>query len=196
MAVVAAVAIAENRRNHTMRRWALACSFPLLALACAVRHGGDDNNPPPTQPLTVVVDTDQTMQHVDGGQGVGVFVEYAKGGHWHVRWACDTALSGLPCDFRIAMTGPGITNAKSTSFDSTDALDTASPDALVATTHVTMGVDAVDFDAQPGADVKIDLTMSGLRSGEFFFFIENGQVNGNFPANKLTDPLIFEPSTP
>jgi hypothetical protein len=61
---------------------------------------------------------------------------------------------------------------------------------------VTTGIAALDFDAAPGTDVKIDLMMSGLRSGEFFFFVQNGQVNGNFPADKLTDPLIFEPSTP
>ena len=180
-----------------MRRWALACFIPVVALACAIRSGGDNTDPKTNpQPLTVVVDTDQTMDHVVGGQGVGVFVQYAKGGHWQVRWTCDTALSGLPCDYRVAMTGTGITNAKTTAFESTDALDAATLDALVATTHLTAGINEVDFDAQPGTDVKIDLTMSGLRSGEFFFFVQNGQVNGNFPPNKLTDPLIFEPSAP
>ena len=175
-----------------MRHWALA---GLLLTACAMHTGGNDQPPPSGTPLTVVVDTNQTM-NVQGGQGVGVFVQYAAGGHWHVFWACDTTLSGLPCDYQIKMTGTSIANAKTSQFEQTDALDSATADQLVATTHVTTGIDAVDFDAQPGADVKIDLTMSGLRTGEFFFFVQNGQVNGNFPSDKLTDPLIFEPSSP
>jgi hypothetical protein len=175
-----------------MRHWALA---GLLLTACAIRSGKNEPPPSTTEPLTVVVDTNQTM-NVQGGQGVGVFVQYGAGGHWHVFWACDTSLSGLPCDFSIKMSGSTISNAKTSQFEQTDALDTATPGDLVATTHVTTGVDAVDFDAQPGADMKIDLTMSGLRGGDFFFFVQNGQVNGNFPSNELTDPLIFEPSTP
>jgi len=180
-----------------MRHWALAgLTGALLTISCAL-HGGGNNNDPPTstQPLTVVVDTNQTM-NVQGGQGVGVFVQYATGGHWHVFWACDTTLSGLPCDYQLKITGTSLANPKTSQFDKTDALDSATTDQLVATSHVTTGVAAVDFDAKPGADMKIDLTMSGLRTGEFFFFVQNGQVNGNFPGDKLTDPLIFEPSSP
>jgi hypothetical protein len=176
-----------------MRHWALASL--LLTISCAVHSGGNNEPPPSTQPLTVVVDTNQTM-NVQGGQGVGVFVQYTTGGHWHVFWACDTALSGLPCDYSLTITGTSIANAKTSQFEQTDTLDTATSDKLVATTHVTTGIDGVDFDAQPGADMKIDLMMSGLKTGEFFFFVQNGQVNGNFPSDKLTDPLIFEPSTP
>jgi hypothetical protein len=192
--VVAVTAAIAKEGITKMRHWALAGL--LLTISCAV-HTGGDNEPPPTstQPLTVVVDTNQTMT-AQGGQGVGVFVQYAAGGHWHVFWACDTQLSGLPCDYKLTITGTSIANAKPSQFEQTDALDSATTDQLVATTHVTTGIDAVDFDATPGADMKIDLTMSGLRSGEFFFFVENGQVNGNFPSDKLSDPLIFEPSTP
>lgn len=178
-----------------MRHWALAGSFLLLTISCALHHGNDQTTTTSGQPLTVVVDSNQTM-NVQGGQGVGVFVQYASGGHWHVFWACDTTLSGLPCDYQLTITGTAIANAKTSSFETTDTLDAATTDQLVATTHVTTGIDAVDFDTTPGADMKIDLTMSGLKTGEFFFFIQNGQVNGNFPSEKLTDPLIFEPSTP
>jgi len=179
-----------------MRHWALAgLGLLVVVTACAIHSGKNEPPPSSAQPLTVVVDTNQTM-NVQGGQGVGVFVQYAAGGHWHVFWACDTSLSGLPCDYQLKMTGTSIANAKTSQFAQTDAIDTATTDQLVATSHVTTGIAGVDFDAQPGTDVKIDLTMSGLRTGEFFFFVQNGQVNGNFPSDKLTDPLIFEPSTP
>ena len=42
-----------------MRRWALACFIPLVALACAVRSGGDNTNTKTDpQPLTVKEMTD------------------------------------------------------------------------------------------------------------------------------------------
>ncbi len=175
-------------------RMAAAFFVPLLA-ACVYTHS--DPNPPPdtnAQPITVVVDTGQTM-NVQGGQGVGVFVEYRAGGHWHVYWSCDTALSGLACDFQMTMSGKSIANATPNQFTSSDSLSSSTPDVLVATSHTTTGVSGVDFDATPGADVKIDMNVSGLRDGRFFFFVQNGQVNGNFQGI-LTDPLIFEPSAP
>jgi hypothetical protein len=179
---------------------AAALFVPTLA-ACLLSHNDPQGTSPPAQndqPLTVVVDTGQTMSHVVGGQGVGVFVQYTAGGHWKVRWTCDTALSGLPCDFAITITGPSIANAKS-AFDPSetkDSLDSSTPDQLVVTAHTTSAVDELDFDAEPGKDVKVDSAVSGLRDGAFFFFVQNGQIDGNFPTTKLTDPLVFEPSTP
>lgn len=176
-------------------RMAVAMSFPALA-ACVVSHG-DGGQPPPqtTQPVTVVVDTNQTMK-VQGGQGVGVFVEYAAGGHWHVYWTCDSALSGLPCDFELIISGKSIANPKAIQFEPTaDAFQSTAPDTLRVITHTTTDIDGLDFDATPGADMKIDSTVSGLRDGRFFFFVQNGQVDGNFQGT-LSDPLIFEPSTP
>ena len=179
--------------------WTAALFIPVIA-ACVVAHDRQSHEQPTpeeNQPLTVVIDTNQTM-NAQGGQGVGVFVQYAAGGHWHVWWTCDTAVSGLACDFALGITGTEITSP-TTHFDPSehgDALATSTPDELDVTAHTTTGVDAVDFDAAPGTDVKIDLSMSGLRRGDFFFFVENGQIDGNFPSSKLTDPLIFEPSAP
>src|SRR5689334_23022928 len=52
-------------------------------------------------PMLVEIDTDQTMT-ADPGQGVGVFVEYSKGGHWHVWWTCDTAKTRQSCEFSVS----------------------------------------------------------------------------------------------
>ncbi len=181
-----------------MHFWRMAVAFLIPALGACVYSHGDNGGPPPpnnTQPVTVVVDTNQTMK-AQGGQGVGVFVEYAAGGHWHVYWTCDTSLSGLPCDFSLVMSGKSIANPKATNFEpSTDSFQSTADGALSVITHTTTGLDGIDFDATPGADMKIDLTVSGLRDGRFFFFVQNGQVDGNFQGT-LSDPLIFEPSTP
>ncbi len=160
-------------------------------VACVTRSHTD---PLPGEPLTVVVDTGKTMNAV-GGQGVGVFVEYRAGGHWHVWWTCDTTLSGLPCDFGLTMTGTALANAKSSQFEGNDYFSAPDPTTLTATTHTTDGVDALDFDATPGTDLKIELGVSGLKDGNFFFFVQDGAIDGNYQGN-LTDPLIFEPSTP
>src|SRR4051812_10475646 len=51
--------------------------------------------------MLVEVDADQTMNAV-GGEGVGVFVEYRRGGHWHIWWTCDTKQSAQICDFSVS----------------------------------------------------------------------------------------------
>ncbi len=167
---------------------------PLL-VACAIQTHSNGKPPPPDQPVTVVIDTNQQMNNTPGGEGLGVFITYSAGGHWHVWWTCDTNVSGLSCDFAVTMSGTSVTNAATQAFETNDTLDSSTPDQLVATTHTTTGVDGVTFDAAPGADMKVDLTVSGLRDWRFFFFVQNGQVNGNFQG-ALTDPLIFELSTP
>src|SRR5258707_778191 len=74
---------------------AAATAFAASAVGCIFvaddSSSGDpvvvDQNPPPSQldsnPQQVVIDTDQTVNS-QPGQGVGLFVEYATGGHWHV----------------------------------------------------------------------------------------------------------------
>jgi hypothetical protein len=59
----------------------------------------------------------------------------------------------------------------------------------------TTQIDEVDFDATAGATIQVDVTVSGLRDGNFFFFVQDGKIDGNYQG-PLTDPLIFEPSAP
>ncbi len=182
-----------------MRLSGLAIVLLVPTLGACVVSGGHDgnntnNNTINTQPLTVVVDTGQTM-NAQGGQGVGIFVEYRAGGHWHVWWACDTTLSNRPCDFAVTMTGTSLQNSTTAQFGPNDTLDTSTPNQLVATTHTTTETDAVDFDATAGTVIQVDVSVSGIRDGQFFFFVQDGQINGNYQG-PLTDPLIFEPSSP
>jgi hypothetical protein len=154
-----------------------------------------------TEPLTVVVDTGKIMSPPSsqgfGGQGIGVFVQYTAGGHWHVFWACDTTLSSAPCNFDLVMsvTDSSIQSAQSNQFSGNDTM-TSSPSQIVASTYTTTQVDAVDFDTTPGAKMMVDASIAGLpRDGSIFFFVEDNQVRGSYPG-PLTDPLVFEPSTP
>jgi hypothetical protein len=193
--VTVAVAMAGTAEGALMQRLPLTLSLLVMLVGCGPEGNGGNNNMQTvnTDPLTVVVDTGQTMT-VQGGQGVGVFVEYSAGGHWRVSWACDTSLSGLSCDFNVGITGTAIASATSLQFGPNDTLTTPSATQLAAATLTTTQIDEVDFDATAGTTIQVDVTVSGLRDGNFFFFVQDGKIDGNYQG-PLTDPLIFEPSS-
>lgn len=137
------------------------------------------------QPLVVLVDADRTMT-AQGGEGVGVFVEYASGGKWHMFWTCDTAITGQACQFLIQATAKdglltipekGVEPAESFEFESLTRTE----------------VNEVFFTAKAGSDVQIEAVIGGEHSSKFFFFVQDGVVNGDY-TGILTDPLIFRPS--
>ena len=193
-------------------------AFASLGAACVVRsdpppqqrdygNGGGSSGatgtssssggPSSASPILVDIDTDKTMNAAPG-EGVGVFVEYATGGHWHVWWTCDTKVntSGpLTCDFTVRV---NVTQGKL-------ALKTDAPvgAALVAPTGqqvdvaTTTGAElhGLTFDTDPGVSVTLEATIGGQHDGRYFFFVQNGQVNGGFNGT-LTDPLILEGTKP
>src|SRR5215472_7303151 len=74
------------------------------------------------QPLLVDVDTNRTMT-AQPGDGVGVFTEYAAGGHWHIFWTCDTNRTNFDCLFNVGISTAGaITNPAGDALDTTDQL--------------------------------------------------------------------------
>jgi hypothetical protein len=171
---------------------------------------GTGGSPSSGQPMLVVVDTGETFQasSMAGGQGVGVFVEYQAGGHWSVQWTCDTAITNLNCQFQISVsvTGAGATTndgaAPTAITDVESQLQSANgqvvqPNAseLTATTTTYTAVDGVTFDTAPGATITLNALVNGDDNGAFLFFVQDGKVNGGY-TGMLSDPLMFEPSTP
>ena len=92
-------------------------------------YGGGTATPPPaaagsskptpspasSTPILVDVDTDKTMTAAPG-EGVGVFTEYAAGGHWRVSWTCDTKVNPqgpLTCDFLVRAKSISLFNSSS-----------------------------------------------------------------------------------
>lgn len=180
---------------------AVAVIVPSLA-GCIIdsRNSGPSNGgpaptsttPPATQPMIVTVDTNQTM-NAKGGDGVGVFVEYKTGGHWHVWMTCDTNKSNLDCDFDTIISGATIANATPTAGSSTALTITQSSAQVEARVLMTNEVNGITFDTAPGARITIDATVSGLHSGDYFFWVQDGKVNGGYGGH-LSNPLTFEPS--
>jgi hypothetical protein len=159
--------------------------------------GSSTGTAPSSQAMLVDVDTNRTMV-AQGGDGVGVFSEYAAGGHWHVFWTCDTNRTNLDCGFNVGLTTTGaITNAAGQSLDANDALSlgqAASGQVSVQTQTSTL-IQGVTFDTAPGSAVALDAQIDGQRDGRILFFVQDGKVNGGYQG-ALADPLTLEPSSP
>jgi hypothetical protein len=145
--------------------------------------------------MLVQVDTDQTM-HEAGGDGVGVFVEYGKGGHWHLWWTCDTSRTQQSCDFAV---GAAAASGNVSNVNATDLaggfVASATPSRVDARSTTTTEVHGIRFDTAPGVAITVDASIGGVKNGAFLFFVQNGKVNGGF-AGTLTDPLELQGTTP
>ncbi len=192
-----------------MRVLPILLTFGLAActLACGDGHsdrdyyggtnGGDTSTGPSNvTPLLVEVDTGKTMT-APGGDGVGVFVEYGAGGKWHVSWTCDTNKTNLSCAFgiKIAALSGQISNVAIDNAATSDLISQSDPATITATTTTTTNTVGVNFAADPGGTVEITAQIGGVSDASYFFFVQNGQVNGGY-TGQLTNPLRFEGKTP
>ena len=89
---------------------------------------------------------------------MGVFVEYGKGGHWHVWWTCDTKQTHQSCDFSVSA------RAASGNVTNLDASELAGGFVTSATTSrvdakstTTTEVHGIRFDTNPGAIITGDM---------------------------------------
>jgi hypothetical protein len=214
-AVAAAVTAEEKPKGGTVMRADKAISGGLVSLLLLIgctngsssypTSGGgfgygpataDAGSGAATQPMLVDVDTNRTMT-AQPGEGVGIFTEYAAGGHWHVWWTCDTNQTGAGCSFDVSVTMPGgtLTNVTGEGLSATDQLLQPAAALVQVITQTSTGVAGVTFDTTPGSIVTLDARMNGVADGHLLFFVQAGQVNGGYKG-MLTDPLMFEPSTP
>lgn len=162
---------------------------------------GGGSSAPSSQPMLVVVDSNETM-NASPGQGVGVFTQYQTGGHWNVWWTCDTDKSSLPCAFDItaSVMAGAIENVAGQALQRTDVLNQPSAQEIEATTTTTTTtVEGVTFDTVvPSGDtpiVTVTVKLSGYYDPSYFFFVQDGKIKGGYTGS-LTDPLMFEPSSP
>jgi hypothetical protein len=166
---------------------------------------GEEDASTSAQPMLAFVDPGRTL-NAQPGQGVGVFVTYQIGGTWVVAWTCDTSITNESCFFQIsvnATNGSSQAQLLSQSIGPTDTVVTQplpageSPvqTALVIDSTVTTQQDEVTFTTTPGATISVGVELNGVPSGQYFFFVQNGVVNGNYQG-ALSDPMEFEPTSP
>jgi hypothetical protein len=153
-----------------------------------------------TAAMLVEVDSNQTM-NAQPGEGVGVFVEYNKGGHWHVWWTCDTNQGDhQSCDFSVSISAAtgNITNVDATELAG-GLYSAPTPSRLEARSTTTTEVKGFRFDTDAGAVITLEATLASaqgdIKDGSFLFFVQDGKVNGGF-AGKLTNPLRLQGNVP
>jgi hypothetical protein len=164
---------------------------------------GSGGSPNPS-PIAILARLDPNVKMTASpGQGVGVFTEYEAGGHWHVWWTCDTSLTSQTCPFdvKLSVDTGAISGAASEGFAATDTLRTpATPGAgkageVEAKTVTATGVQGVLFETDPGATITLTATVGGLYSGQFFFWVQSGKINGGYTGT-VTDPLMLVGASP
>jgi hypothetical protein len=136
------------------------------------------------------------------GDGVGVFVQYKTGGHWLVWWTCDTNKTGQTCAFdnTVTVSKGSIANVASMTPDvAAPGVTQLGAGAIEAQTSTSTNVDGVTFDTPVTAGevpvITLDAKVNGDENPGWLFFVQGGQINGG-TKDTLTDPLMFEPSSP
>ncbi|MBV9945938.1 MAG: hypothetical protein JOZ69_03730, partial [Myxococcales bacterium] len=132
--------------------------------------GGSSSGGGETAPSVVDIDADRTMT-VRAGDGVGVFTEYARGGHWHVWWTCDTHVTNLDCSFDVSASVSG--GALAAVAAQGGAQLVSSPAASVrAVSRTSTTADGVTFDASAGTPIVLDAKLDDTEQGSLLFFVQ------------------------
>lgn len=168
-------------------------SYPVSGPSPSGSSGGTGSN---AQPLLVDVDTGKTMTAAPG-DGVGIFVEYKAGGKWHVWWTCDTNKTNLGCTFSLQVSAVSgqVANLAVSGQAQGDNVEQTDTQTIHASTSTTSNAVDITFDADPGGKIEISAAVGGVQDSSFFFFVQDGQVNGGYNG-QLTDPLRFEGNSP
>lgn len=153
---------------------------------------------PPSQPGPRSVDilTGATLWS-EPGEGAGLFVEYLGDGTWYVWSTCDSAISGLSCDFRFIATpevGASITSAALDPPDE-DASNQVSTtgDSLTGHFMTRLEMDGTTFQVDPpGAAVQIALWTDGVADPQLFYWQGPNTIHYGAPS----DPVVFVPTAP
>jgi len=189
-----------------LKSFAFALPLLLLAASCTYDNGDThnalyDNGSSNNGSLVCNsvsqsnIDTDR-MIDIDAGQGAGVFIEYASGGHYHLRTACDTARSNSACHWDIIIdpqTGKTISNAAGEGLTGPDTLtpypsptDSTALTSYHLVTETTTEVDGMTFDIDPGAAITVDAYLDNACAPEFMFWVGDGALHQGSASNPLT----------
>lgn len=195
-----------------LKAFAFAVPFLFLAASCTYDNGdahrvlydngySNSNGLSCNADVQSTIDTDR-MIDIDAGQGAGLFIEYATGGHYHLRTACDTARSNTSCHWDIIIdpqAGKTISNATLENPSGADNLSTypsPSDNSVLSSYHfvteTTNELDGMTFDIDPGSAITVDAVLDDQCAPQFLFWIGDGALHTGAPSN----PLTVTPSDP
>jgi len=155
---------------------------------------GNDGGPS-EEIITATIKSDQYLE-TTAGEGAGVFVDYTTGGSWRVYTACDTKFTSVPCDFNVVVTvgsGDTLTGAQLEDDEASDGdtLYTYS-DGVEMAVRTRNDFDALRFSTTPGAVVRFELFLGGVRDGRYLYWVGEEAVHNGAPSN----PVDLKPSSP
>ena len=184
--------------------WPTVFTFALAGCAAGLAGciwGGSDPEPVTTveaptldTPQHVAITPDKTLQS-SAGDGVGIFVEYAAGGHWHVWTTCDTNKSKVSCDFEvfaIPEKGAKISNIQPETLESGDVAEELKDGSAHLSASTSTELDGMTFDTTPGTVVELEVYFEGLPDSRVVYWYGNDTLHTGAP----TDPVDFLPDTP
>jgi len=177
----------------------LGIPLALLSAACTYDNGdarrilNESSSCPDSaaNPVQTWIDVDAKIE-THPGEGAGVFLEYAAGGHWLLRTACDTAIKdSQACAWDIIVTpedGRSISNVVPDGLEgSTDSVHTYPDDPrsyqLIAQTGDDL--DGISFDTEPQTAISIDAFLDGSCALPYFFWVGDGAAHSGSPSNPL-----------
>ena len=181
-----------------MRR-ALALSIPLLLLSAACTYDNGDVQhvlADPGSPIECrtetqsTIDTDRTIG-INAGQGAGVYIEYAAGGHWHVRTSCDSGKGSTGCNWDVLVYAPdghSLSNFVPEDLEAEDSLGpyNQSQATYELSAHTTTDLDGFTFDGDPGVAATVDAFLDNTCALPYFFWVGDGALHPGSPSNPLT----------
>lgn len=185
-----------------MRR-AFFLSIPLLLSSAACTYDNGDArrawDPPleecgPATPLQSTIDVDRQIQ-ADPGEGAGLYIEYASGGHWQLRTTCDTLRSGETCMWDVLVIpeqGSSIRNVVGADLEADDVLREYPNDASIYQlgAYTSSDFDTFSFDSDPGATVRVDALLENRCALPYVFWVGDGALHPGAPSN----PIDLTPS--
>jgi len=180
-------------------RIALCLGLPLALFSAACTYDNGDarrilSEAPPscdgaTTPTQTWIDTGAQLD-TQPGQGAGVFIEYAAGGHWSIRTTCDTLKNNAPCDWDVIVTPEDartISNVQGEDLESTDSVR-AYPDdprSYQLRAQTSADIDGMTFDTEPQSAIMVDALLDGVCALPYFFWVGDGAAHGGSPSNPL-----------
>ena len=142
----------------------------------------------------VTIDAGATLE-LTPGEGVGLFVQYAEGGHWNLSTTCDTRTSGQPCAFDVLISPApeaSFSGVEGRGLSRDDRLELRPDGSVRLVTSTSFGTDGMSFDSEPGAIVEVDALLDGLPQPRFVYVVSEGAAVEGVPTN----PVAFSPSAP
>jgi hypothetical protein len=189
--------------------------LPLFVLASALAgcdmHDGCDHDddgygdpgggPTPVQVQQESISADAKLA-ANPGEGVGVFIEYATGGHWNLYTTCDygTATNpGYACGFEVfaavVSQGGAISNVAGNDLEGADDSISLEYDGSV---HLyaenKLGLAGMSFDAPAGAAVEFEVYVDGEADPHFIYWVGDFQGQQVLHNGAPTDPIDLVPN--